>query len=227
MSEPRDVAPAVDPIALVREGYDLASRAYRGDDDDAPRSGHAHWFARLARRVPAGARVLDLGCGNGVPGTRLLAERYDVTGLDLSPVQIERARELVPAARFECGDMTAAAFAPESFDAVVAYFSLINVPVSRQRDLIARIASWLTPGGWLLATVGREARTGIERDFRGVKGATMFWSYAAVEDYRAWFAAAGLVIEEEGVQPKDGDPGFAMLLARRADARDGATGAEA
>jgi SAM-dependent methyltransferase len=200
----------------VREGYDRASRAYRGDEDDAPRSGHAHWFARLARHVAPGARVLDLGCGNGVPGTRLLAERYDVTGLDLSPVQIERARELVPGARFVCGDMTAAEFAPASFDAVVAYFSIINVPVSRQAALIARVATWLAPGGWLLATVGRVAQTGIERDFRGVKGATMFWSYADVADYRAWFAAAGFAIEEEGVQPRDGDPGFAMMLARRA-----------
>jgi SAM-dependent methyltransferase len=150
-----------------------------------------------------------------VPVARELARRHAVTGVDLSPVQVERARALVPGARFVCADMTEAAFPPASFDAVVAFYSLINVPLSRQAALIARIAGWLAPGGWLLATVGREARTGIERDFRGVAGVTMFWSYGDLAQYRAWFAAAGLAIEEEGMQPRDGDPGFAMLLARR------------
>ncbi len=206
-----------DPIALVREGYDRASLAYRGDDDDPRRSGHAHWLGRFTPRLSPGARVLDLGCGNGIPCARALAGRFDVTGLDLSPVQVERARALVPGARFVCADMTEAVFEPGSFDAVVAFFSIINVPVSRQPALIARIASWLTPGGWVLATVGRRAQTGVECDFRGVRGVTMFWSYADVEDYRAWFAAAGLAIVEEGVQPKDGDPGFAVLIARRGE----------
>jgi ubiquinone/menaquinone biosynthesis C-methylase UbiE len=59
-----------DPRRLVREGYDRASHAYRGDDADLEMSGYGHWLRRLAARVPDGARVLDLGCGNGVPATR-------------------------------------------------------------------------------------------------------------------------------------------------------------
>ena len=50
---------------LVREGYDRASHAYRGDDADLEMSGYGHWLRRLAARVPEGSRVLDLGCGNG------------------------------------------------------------------------------------------------------------------------------------------------------------------
>jgi SAM-dependent methyltransferase len=205
-----------DPVRVVREGYDRASHAYRGDDCDLEQSGYGHWLRRLEARIPAGARVLDLGCGNGVPVARELARRHAVTGVDLSPVQVERARALVPGATFVCADMGEAAFGPASFDAVVAFYSIINVPLSRQPALIARIAGWLAPGGWLLATVGRVAQTGIERDFRGVAGVTMFWSYGDAAQYRAWLADAGLAIVEEGVQPKDGDPGFTMMLARRA-----------
>lgn len=206
----------IDPKALVRDGYDRASRAYRADafELDA-RSGYAHWLRRLDRRIVPGARVLDLGCGNGVPVARELARRYAVTGVDLSPVQIERARALVPDARFVCGDMTSVEFGPASFDAVVAFYSIINVPVGEQPELMRRIASWMAPGGILVAIVGKRARTGTERDWRGVKGATMYWSQADLASYRRWFAEAWLDVVEEGTQPENGSPGFAVLVARR------------
>src|SRR4249920_253252 len=97
--------PLDDPHALVRDGYDRASHAYRGDDCDLEQSGYGHWLRRLAPRLAPGARVLDLGCGNGVPVARELARLgFEVTGVDLSPVQITRARALVPGARFVCAD---------------------------------------------------------------------------------------------------------------------------
>jgi len=207
---------ALDPRAIVLEGYALASHAYRGDTFALEDSGYAYWLARLTARLAPGARVLDLGCGNGVPIARELAARYEVTGLDLSPVQIDRARALVPGATFLCGDMTTASFAPGSFDAVAAFYSIINVPLDEQPALLERIAGWLAPGGWLLATVGREPWTGIEENWRGVAGARMYYSHADVAKYRAWFAAAGFAIEEEGREPKLGNPGYAMLLARKA-----------
>lgn len=210
MTEPAD------PRRLVREGYDRASLAYRSDDADLEMSGYGHWLRRLARRIGPGARVLDLGCGNGVPAAREMAKRWTVTGVDLSPVQIGRARALVPGAAFVCADMTTVPFPDGSFEAVVAFFSIINVPVGEQPPLFARIARWLAPGGWLLATVGREPWTGIEPDFRGA-GVPMYWSHADLGAYRRWLAEAGFAIAEVGRQPKRGAPGYAVVLARRAD----------
>lgn len=206
---------ADDPRAIVRVGYDRVSWAYRGDTADLEMSGYGHWLRRLARRIAPGARVLDLGCGCGVPVTQELAKRHGVTGVDLSPVQIERAKALVPDARFLCADMTTVEFPPAAFDAVVAFYSIINVPVEDQPELIARVAGWLAPGGWFLAIVGKYPWTGTERDWRGVAGATMYWSHGGIADYRAWFARAGLTVVEEGSQPEKGTPGFAVLIARR------------
>jgi SAM-dependent methyltransferase len=203
-----------DPKTVVREGYDRASHAYRGDEFAFPGSGYAYWLSRLTPGIPEGGRVLDLGCGCGVPVSRELATRYDVTGVDLSPVQIARARRLVPGARFLCADMAEIDFEPRSFEAAVAFFSLINLPLPEQPVVIERVSRWLVPGGRLLAIVGKWASTRIERDFRGVRAAAMYWSHADVATYRDWFERAGFAIEAEGSEPRNGSPGYAVLIGR-------------
>lgn len=204
-----------DPRTLVREAYERASHAYRGDEFDYAGSGYAYWLDRFMARLSPGARVLDAGCGNGLPTARELARQCVVTGVDLSPLNVERARALVPGASFQCADMTTVEFAPGSYDAVVAFYSMINVPLQDQAALVRRFADWLVPGGLLLATVGQEAWTGIETDWRGVQGLQIYYSHAHVSQYRVWFEQAGLVVQEQGRIPLRGDPGYAMLVARK------------
>ena len=131
---------------LVRRGYDAISQAYRGDDGsaDAPSAAdvrrYAGWVAELASLLRPGARVVDLGCGAGIPATRELAARgLQVLGVDFSAVQLGRARRLVPAARFAQADMAGLELRPASADAVVAFYSLIHLPLPDQRALFPRI----------------------------------------------------------------------------------------
>ena len=201
-----------DPKAVVKRGYDLVSRAYRSDD--ATEGAYAEWLDQLEARAPPPAKVLDLGCGCGVPVARRLSPRYDVTGVDLSPVQIERARALVPTATFRCADMTTLEFPDGTFDAVVYLFAIIHVPVAEQQAFLRNIARWLRPGGVLVATVGHRAWTGVERDWLGVPGGDMWWSHENTETYRTWFADAGLSIREEHFVPED-QGGHVFLLASR------------
>lgn len=77
-------------------------------------------MAELDQRIPSDAMVLDLGCGSGIPVARMLATAgRQVVGVDISDIQIGRARQLVPDAEFIRADAMAVDFAPESFDAVV------------------------------------------------------------------------------------------------------------
>ncbi|MFD2077923.1 Methyltransferase domain-containing protein [Actinopolymorpha cephalotaxi] len=207
--------PETDPKQIVRRGYDAISYAYRGDGDDGddgddPR--YARWIDELTARVPAGGAVLDLGCGCGVPVARALHEAgYAVTGVDLSDVQIARARALVPGATFLRADATAVEFPAGSFDAVVCLYALIHVPLDEQPALLARIASWLRPGGRLLATAGHTAWTGSEENWLG---APMWWSHADAATYRGWLTRAGLTITGEEFVP-EGDSGHSLFRARR------------
>ena len=207
-------APAADARAIVRDGYARASHAYRGDAFPLAGSAYAHWLARFSRLVRPGGRVLDLGCGNGLPVAHELSRRHDVTGVDLSPVQVERARSLVPGARFVCADMMAYEAPPASFDAVVAFYSIFHLPLEEHAGLIRRIARWLVPAGHALAVVGQEPWSGIEENWREVEGARMYYSQAGIARYLEWFRDAGLEIVERGREPRRGNPGYAVLIAR-------------
>lgn len=201
-----------DPKAIVSHGYDVVSRAYRADDADEGE--YAAWLDLLEARVPPPAKVLDLGCGCGVPVARRLSPRYEVTGVDLSPVQIERARTLVPSATFRCADMTAMESTDASFNAIVCLFAIIHVPLAEQPGFLSKIARWLRPGGVLVATVGHRAWTGVERDWLGVPGGDMWWDHADAATYRRWLANAGFVIEDERFVP-EGKGGHTFVIATR------------
>jgi SAM-dependent methyltransferase len=200
-----------DSKAIVRSGYDLISYAYR--EDGAPDEPYRSWLQPLDTPLSPGAKVLDLGCGCGIPASRILAERYRVTGVDLSPVQIERARKLVPAAEFLCADMTALDFEAGRFSAIISLFAIIHVPVAEQPELFSRMVRWLAPGGWLLLIVGHRAWTGTEADWLGVPGGTMYWSHANAATYRRWLAERGCRIVEEQFIPED-NSGHTLLLAQ-------------
>jgi SAM-dependent methyltransferase len=200
------------PKDIVRRGYDALSYRYRGDNEEPEH--YSTWLTQLRERVPAGDAILDLGCGCGVPLARDLAGAgYAVTGVDLSAVQIERARRLVPAARFRRADATEIEFPAASFAAVVCLYTLIHLPLNEQPALLGRIGRWLRHGGWLLATTGYRAWTGTEDHWLG--GDTpMWWSHADAATYRTWIEQAGLSIVTQDVVP-EGDGAHALFWARR------------
>ena len=186
---------------VVRRGYNALSYCYRTDDAEAGQ--YAPWLAELQARLPPSAAVLDLGCGCGVPVARSLATAgHRVTGVDISEVQIDRARRLVPTGTFLRADATDLDLPGGSFDAVVCLYTLIHMPLAKQPRLIGRMATWLRPGGWLLATTGHEAWTGTEQSWLGGTTA-MWWSHADAATYRSWLQQAGLTITAQQFIPED------------------------
>jgi ubiquinone/menaquinone biosynthesis C-methylase UbiE len=127
----------------------------------------------LFDRLPAAARVLDLGCGDGQK-TKRLAERFEVVGVDLAEEQLRLARSAAPAAAFVRADFVDLEFADASFDAVTAFYSFMHVPREAHPVLLRRILRWLAPGGLFLApmsTIGGPDRVenwlGVDVFFSG------------------------------------------------------------
>jgi SAM-dependent methyltransferase len=201
---------------IVRRGYNAISRTYR-DDSGRPNprtsestENYPAWIAELAEILPAGARVLDLGCGNGLPASQLLGARgFDVLGIDISEVQIERARGLVPDATFVQGDVVTWETEPASFDAVVSLYTLIHVPLEDQRTLLPRVRRWLRTDGFFLAIFGR-ARLSLVEEYRGTP---MFWDQADLPTYLEWLMDCGLVPIWDRIVP-EGTNSHSLVLTR-------------
>jgi SAM-dependent methyltransferase len=206
----------MDPKQIVAQGYDtIAGRhaewASRTRTDERER-----YTAVLLNALPPGATVLELGCGVGVPTTQRLAQRFAVTGVDISAQHIALARRNVPTATFVQADMAALDFPPAGFDAVAAFYSIIHVPREEHAALLHDIATWLRPGGLLVATMGAgSTEAAVEPDWLGVP---MFFSHFDGTTNQRLVAEAGLQIisAREETADEDGVPvTFLWVIARK------------
>ena len=209
----------------VESGYDRMAEKYLATKDPEDPLALAA-LEDLVSVVPQGAAVLDLGCGAGVPVTRWLAGRgFAVTGVDVSARQLELAQRNVPEVTFIKADMTELAFAPETFDAVVAFHSIIHVPRTEHPALLERIHRWLKPGGVFLATMTVTDYEGREDDWEGW-GAPMVWSHYDRNANVAMLRGAGFQIQyaesRTGGGTGDEDETWLWVLARKSS-REGTT----
>ena len=159
--------------------------------------------------------MLELGVGAGVRSSRLLAERGRLTGVDLSAEQLA-ARARAPSGRDpDAGRLHRARARPESFDAVVAAYVLNHLPPDELRPLAGRVARWLRPGGYYLATFGSTDLPGWTGEWLGVE---MFFGGLPPAENRRLVEDAGLEVlvdELEVSQEPEGEARFQWLLARR------------
>jgi ubiquinone/menaquinone biosynthesis C-methylase UbiE len=107
----------------------------------------------IAPKIPSGASVLDIGCGQGwqLAEIRKLCPDAKLHGMDISPKLVSLAREHVPGGDFQTGDADNLAYADTQFDVVVMTEVLehLSDPVLA----LTQLKRVLKPGGWLLMTV--------------------------------------------------------------------------
>ena len=204
-----------EPSDIVETGYDrIADRhlAWIGQIQGDPR---LRFLNELLALLPPHPSMLDLGCGAGIPCTALLAQHGEVTGVDISARQIELARRKVPQARFIEADMTAVELPAGSFDAVTAFYSIAHVPRARHGTMFQRIATWLRPGGYLLAALGCGDTDVTVPDWLG---APMFFSSHAPPANRRLLARAGLAVFTDKLvtlHEPEGPATFQWVIATR------------
>ncbi len=198
---------------LVKTGYNTVAKEYlkiRSENSEDVRL-----LQELIQRLPKGARVLDVGCGAGVPVTKILSEYFDVTGVDFAEAQIELARRFVPKARFMCQDMTRLSFPPHSFDAICSYYAIIHVPREEHAQLLANFYRMLKPGGLLLACMGAmDIEIDEAADYLGTK---MYWSHFDAETNTKIITGCGFHVLWSKIVEDSTFPGSSHLfvLARK------------
>jgi SAM-dependent methyltransferase len=176
-----DASDGFGPKRLVAMGYDKIAKEYLARYSSS--SVRDRWLSQLAMLVaPRGrARILDLGCGAGIPLTRHLTLLGDyVLGVDASARQIGLARRNAPLADFIHADMTTIDLPAASFDAVAAFYSITHVPRREHAGLFKQIAEWLRPGGVLVGSLGAAALPDWQGEWMGTE---MFFSHYDADTY--------------------------------------------
>lgn len=183
---------------IVRDAYDKISERYlKWSSTSKVRT---HYLEKFLSLLPQGANVLELGCGAGIPVTQALAQHAKVTGVDISPAQAALARKNAPSARIVCADMMELEFPPAGFDAVCAFYAITHLPREEHRELFRRIAMWLKPGGYFLASLGVSETDGRTEDWLGAPN--YFSQHSAAENLRL-IESVGLVIARQEITQQD------------------------
>lgn len=199
---------------IVSDGYDAIGETFAEWRERIVGDPRDEWANDLVSRLEDGARVLELGCGSGSSETKRLAQRFAVTGVDISPRQVERAKAAIPEATFVTADLTELDLPACSYDAVVSFYVFNHVPRDLLAPLLGRIRGWLVDDGWLLTAFGVSDLKSWTGNWLGAP--TFFSSFPAEVNSRL-VQEAGFRVERDEVvvfEEPEGQAKFQWVLAR-------------
>jgi ubiquinone/menaquinone biosynthesis C-methylase UbiE len=158
---------------IVRKGYDKIASRYANQRHRYPSKA---LLLKFMKAVPKKSKVLDLGCGAGIPIAKTLAfSGYNVTGIDFADGMIELARKNVNKAKFLKMDMTKMVFPSNYFDAAISFYAIIHIPRKNHSKIYKKLHGILKPNAIMLVNAsGTKKWEETAKDYLGVP---MFWSF--------------------------------------------------
>jgi len=207
---------AVDePKEIVERGFDEIADRFEEWQSEISDEIRLRYLADLLELLPQRPDVLELGVGAGVESSRILAARGRLTGVDLSQAQLRHARERLPTAKLIHGDFTTVELPSASFDAVVSFYVLNNLPPTEVGPLLLRVGAWLRRGGWFLSSFPSSDNPGWRGEWLGTE---MYFAGCDPETNRRLTEEAGLEVvrdEFETMVEPEGEVRWQWLLACR------------
>jgi len=126
----------------------------------------SRFLREFGRVLPAGARVLDYGCGIGTELGWLRRRRFDAEGLEGTWEFVQQARRRCPRARILHARFETAHLPEEGYDGIWCNAALIHLPPAEFRAQLAKLRRALRPGGCLGLTLAWGCRKGfLQRDW--------------------------------------------------------------
>ncbi len=195
--------PAPDHQARVRASYDAATDAYvdrvHGELRHKPldRALLTAFAEQLQEEFGDGASVCDAGCGPGHVGAFLASLGVAVTGIDLSPAMVARARALHPALSFEVGSMTALTAGDGRWQGAIAFYSIIHLTSDAEvRAALGEFHRTLADRGLLLVAVhlGEQGDATVHADEMLGVAVDMEFRFFDLEHLTADITAAGFEV---------------------------------
>lgn len=184
----------------IRRSYDELADVYAEQRTENGRG--TEILRQFLDGLPVRVRVLDAGCGQGTPALSRLDAETTAVGVDLSREQLGLAASNLPECRLVQGDMTMLPFDAATFDAIVAYWSLIHVPMDDHRTVLDEFARVLEPGGRMLVCEGTAEWSGENPDWLD-SGVNMEWNIAGAKTTRNQLERVGFTIVDRWGTPSE------------------------
>jgi SAM-dependent methyltransferase len=180
-------------IDRTRAAYDRIAAAYvERNALHPPRGGLATLVDRFTAALPAGARVLDLGCGPAHETAWLRERGLNAIGGDLSDGMLAQARGFTEGPLVQL-DMRAVPFADGAFAGVWCVASLLHIPKTEAPGVLAEVRRVLGPPGVLVLSV--QEGEGERWDGGYVEGVERFFARYTPDQVRRLLAGAGFTDE--------------------------------
>ena len=193
---------------IVRDGYDRMANKYLSERDKLKT---AKYLQQLMKYLPKNAKVLDLGCGAGVPVDDILIKAgHEVLGLDISKEQIKLARKNCPRGDYLVADIAELKESEYKMDGIVCFYTLFHLPRTQHKKLLTIMSSFLPKNGMLLVTMG-------DREFEGrhvMHGEEMWSSQFGTARNHQIVCEAGFEILMDEIDRSGGER-HQIILARK------------
>jgi SAM-dependent methyltransferase len=148
-------------LQATRQAFDSVAAEYDGPTGNNAliQRMRAQMWHTVTASFPAGARLLDLGCGTGIDVVYFASRGYSIVATDWSPHMVERTRSRVVEAGLEhrvraevLGVQEIAQLRGERFDGIYSNLGPFNC-VPDLDEAALSCAALLEPGGRLIASV--------------------------------------------------------------------------
>lgn len=173
---------------IVRRGYDKIAGEYQAKRHIFD---NRKLLNKFSDYLPKNAIILDAGCGAGEPCANTLIQRgFEIVGVDFSKSMLKMAKKNVLEAYLVNGDMTSIGFRDDTFNGLIAFYSIIHVPREMHFPLFQSFHRILKPNAIMLICIGPDKWEGVDEYF-GIK---MFWSHFSSEKSLKILEKAGIEI---------------------------------
>jgi len=160
----------MDKEKIVQDAYNKIGKRYQESGGNRDISE----LKEIINLLPPKARILDAGCGTGIPDTKYLHDSgFDVIGVDFSDGMLKIARENLPNVTFIKQNITELDFPDNSFDGLISFSVIIHIPREKHKPMFQQFHKLLKPDGIILVSMAWSEWEEIG-EFCGEK---MFWSH--------------------------------------------------
>ncbi|CZI43538.1 TPA: class I SAM-dependent methyltransferase [Legionella pneumophila] len=133
----------------IKQSYDKIAKIWHEKRD---------WYIEqtsideMIAKLHSGATILDVGCGSGKPiAAYLKYQGFEVYGMDISPKQIEYAKQIIPEQNLFVADICDFSTSMQ-FDAIICWCTLFHIHASIHGSVLKKLHNLLKPEGLLLIT---------------------------------------------------------------------------